>query len=291
MSVGVFCTALHWLHLKEALSNMFLGAGVEVKEHCLPGFPWSSNTILCVGVSSSECRLCILHSLEFPAYSMVCLAGSLLSLLVVSAEQSCSYLFVVGCSLYTPPLTRWRMGAELIYKDSKMIKIMLLKGSIRSTDGEDFCCSVFSQPQVASGTTQGAGRAFQAPQHEARAPSDRPTLANIQPGLQHSPDFWGKKINISKAEHFHEWYFFSPGCCKINVSPVHSEMLCQNCWCWHMRRGLPLAEQPAEHPPCSQGLWAWGCCALKNPIWVVKHWQESIPACGSTWRKFYLLPL
>lgn len=112
----------------------------------------------------------------------------------------CGWLFIV----HTTFDTWWRMGAELICKDSKMIKIMLLKGSIRSTDGEDFCCSVFSQPQVASGTTQGAGRAFQAPQHEARAPSDRPTLANIQPGLQHSPDFWGKKINISKAEHFHE---------------------------------------------------------------------------------------
>lgn len=208
VSVGMFCAALHWLHLKEGLSNMFLGAGVEVKEHCLPGFPWSSNTILCVGVSSSECRLCILHSLEFPAYSMVCLAGALLSLLVVSAEQSCSYLFVVDCSLYTSPLTRWRMGAELIYKDSKMIKIKLLKGSIRSTDGEEFCCSVFSQPQVASGTTQGAGRAFQAPQHEARAPSDRPIFASMRPGLQHSPDFWGKKIKISEAEHFHEWFFF-----------------------------------------------------------------------------------
>lgn len=209
VSVGVFCAALHWLHLKEALSNMFLGAGVEVKEHCLPGFPWSSNTILCVGMSSSECRLCILHSLEFPAYSMVCLAGALLSLLVVSAEQSCSYLFVVDCSLYTSPLTQWRMGAELTYKDSKMIKIMLLKGSIRSTDGEDFCCSVFSQPQVASGTTQGAGRAFQAPQHEARAPSDRPSLPACDLACSTVLIFRVKRLKFQKLNTSMSDFFFS----------------------------------------------------------------------------------
>lgn len=46
VSVGVFCTALYWLHLKEALSNMFLVAEMEVKEHSLPSFSWSSNTIL-----------------------------------------------------------------------------------------------------------------------------------------------------------------------------------------------------------------------------------------------------
>lgn len=156
--------------------------------------------------------------------------------------------------------------------------------------GRIFCCCMFSQlqsPQVAP--VRVLAQAFQAPQHEGRASSDRPTLAHMRPGQQHNPDFGGKKMKTSKAESFHEWNF-SPGCCKI-LSPVHSETLGQNCQCWHMRRWLPLAEQPSEYPPCGQGLWAWSCWALKNPIWIIKPWQESIPACGSTCRNFSLLPL
>lgn len=107
VSVGVFCIALYWLHLKEALSNMFLVAEVEVKEHCLPSFSWSSNTILCVGVSSSKCRLCILHSPEFPTYSML-LTDCLTENTAFPASSLRSWdlvqpivVWLFGCLLYT----------------------------------------------------------------------------------------------------------------------------------------------------------------------------------------------
>lgn len=308
VSVGVFCAALHWLHLKEALSNMFLGAGVEVKEHCLPGFPWSSNTILCVGMSSSECRLCILHSLEFPAYSTVCLAGALLSLLVVSAEQSCSYLFVVDCSLYTSPLTQWRMGAELTYKDSKMIKIMLLKGSIRSTDGEDFCCSVFSQPQVASGTTQGAGRAFQAPQHEARAPSDRPSLPACDLACSTVLIFRVKRLKFQKLNTSMSDFFFLQDAAKLMFPLCTVRCFAKIAGAGTRGEGCPwqsslLSTHPAARPVSLRLLCTekppLGCKALagEHPsLW--QHLQEVLPASSLkisfmelTWLLFSLVSL
>lgn len=277
---------------------MFLVAEVEVKEHRLPRFSWSSNTILCVGVSSSECRLCILHSLEFPTYSML-LTDSFAEKTAFPASSTCSWdlvlpifvrLFIVHISFDSV-----EDGSRIPCKDSKqMINTMLFRGSIRNTDGEDFLLlSVFTAPLTSGVRWHQSGCWHELSRHHsmrAEAPSDRLTLAHMQPGWQHSPDFWSKKLKTSKAESFHEC-FLSPGCLKINASPVHSETLCQNCWCWHMRRELPLAEQPAGHLPCSQRLRAWSCCALKNSIWIIKPWQESIPACGSTCRDFSLLPL
>lgn len=130
---------------------MFLVAEVEVKEHCLPRFSWSSNTILCVGVSSSECRLCILHSLEFPTYSML-LTDSFAEKTAFPASSTCSWdlvlpifvwLFIVHISFDSV-----EDGSRIPCKDSKqMINTVLFRGSIRNTDGEDFLLlSVFTAP-------------------------------------------------------------------------------------------------------------------------------------------------
>lgn len=160
VSVGVFCIALYWLHLKEALSNMFLVAEVEVQEPCLPSFSWSSNTILCVGVSSSKCRLCILHSLEFPPYSTLLTDHPAVNTAFPASSTSSRdlvlpsvWLFIVHFSFDSE-----EDGSRTCKDSKKMIKIMLFKGSTRNTDEEDFLLLyVFTAPLASGGQWHQAG--------------------------------------------------------------------------------------------------------------------------------------
>ena len=149
---------LYWVNQKEALSNMFLVvvfAGMEVKEHYLPSCAWSSNTILCVGVSTAECRLCILHTQEIQAQR--CLQTACREKTVSPASGMFSWdlvlpiFWLVGC-WRTSALTPWQMGAELVRAEELTDQSQRrgwwiqwgCKGDIRNTEGWLFCCCVFS---------------------------------------------------------------------------------------------------------------------------------------------------
>lgn len=112
------------------------------------------------------------NSLPPPCCSQIAWLETLLSLLVVCAEQTCSSLLLFGCPLYTSPLTRRRMGAELTCKGSrKMIKIMLFKGSRRSTDGEDFLLLyVFTAPLASGGQWHQSGCWHEPSRHHSTRP-------------------------------------------------------------------------------------------------------------------------
>lgn len=216
---------------------MFVVAEVEAKEHCLPSFSWSSNTILCVGVSSSECRLCILHSLEFPTPCclQICSLKTLLSLLGEWAVESWSYLLLFGCLLYTSAFTPWRRGTQLACKNSKqMINIMLFKGSIRNTDGEDvLLLCVFTAPPASGDQWHQSRRWHELSRHHSmRAGS----ISQTHPCQRAAwPAAWTWFLGWND-DNFKSWklpgvIFFLQDAEKL-MFPVHSETLCQNCWCW-----------------------------------------------------------
>lgn len=140
------------MNLKEALSNVFLVvvfAGMEVKEHCLPSCSRSSNTILCVGVSSSECRLCVLrtprNNLLSAAYGSP-IVKRLVPQLAACTVEIWSYLFfgclfIVHVDFYSVEDGRRGCKNCLINRSvskQRMRNIMGLQGGHKKGRGVDF---------------------------------------------------------------------------------------------------------------------------------------------------------